>query len=507
MNLRPSNFEAVPEFQPTPEQAEILEAFKTQEDLVIQAGAGTGKTKTLQFLGESGNRRGVYLAYNRAIADDAKGRFPSNVACSTAHSLAFRTVGRDYAARLNSPRMPARVVAERLRITEPLYLGLGGPVDEEKEIPEVQLARIVMETVSHFCNSASSQIGSGHIRAPVGMAQKHWAQLAEVVVPLAEQVWLDLMNKNDGRFKFEHDHYLKIWALSNPRIQCDFLMLDEAQDANPVLAAVVENQNHCQRVLVGDSNQAIYGWRGAIDAMEEWTGTQKFLSQSFRFGPNLAGEANKWLTLLNSELRLTGWEKLTTEVVDEESGTASNMGKPDAVLCRTNAGAIAQAIQWIGKGYTPALVGGTDVIRRLALAADSLKRGRRTEHPDLFMFKDWTEVQEYVKEDAGGGDLRVFVKMVDDYGTEMLIETVDNMADESKADIVISTAHRAKGREWKKVKVADDFRQPDEKHPMTKEDAMLAYVTVTRAKEMLDRSGLAWVDEVLASGTGWPVSG
>lgn len=94
---------------PTPEQQAIIDAYLKRQNLVIEAGAGTGKTSTLRLLASSApDRRGIYVAYNRAIADDAKRSFPSNVTCATAHALAFRAVGRQFAHRLRAPRMPAR---------------------------------------------------------------------------------------------------------------------------------------------------------------------------------------------------------------------------------------------------------------------------------------------------------------------------------------------------------------------------------------------------------------
>ncbi|GLP67164.1 hypothetical protein TUSST3_37860 [Streptomyces sp. TUS-ST3] len=73
-------------------------------------------------------------------------------------------------------------------------------------------------------------------------------------------------------------------------------LLDEAQDANPVVEQIfLTLGEHAQLVMVGDSAQAIYHWRGAKDVMTGFDGTQLALSQSFRFGPDLAQEANRWL--------------------------------------------------------------------------------------------------------------------------------------------------------------------------------------------------------------------
>ncbi|AJT61699.1 hypothetical protein T261_0006 [Streptomyces lydicus] len=92
--------------------------------------------------------------------------------------------------------------------------------------------------------------------------------------------------------------HARIWSLSNPKIAADFLLLDEAQDTNPVVEQIFNNQRaHAQLVMVGDSAQAIYQWRGAKDVMTTFDGTHLALSHSFRFGPRLAHEANRWLAI------------------------------------------------------------------------------------------------------------------------------------------------------------------------------------------------------------------
>jgi superfamily I DNA/RNA helicase len=65
---------------PTPEQAAIIDAAATGEDLVVEAGAGTGKTSTLRLVAARlTGQRGVYIAYNKAIQVDAARSFPTSV--------------------------------------------------------------------------------------------------------------------------------------------------------------------------------------------------------------------------------------------------------------------------------------------------------------------------------------------------------------------------------------------------------------------------------------------
>lgn len=63
----------------TPEQTAAADAFRTGDHVSLQAGAGTGKTSTLKLLAHTTSRRGRYLAYNRAIAQNAAAQFPGNV--------------------------------------------------------------------------------------------------------------------------------------------------------------------------------------------------------------------------------------------------------------------------------------------------------------------------------------------------------------------------------------------------------------------------------------------
>ncbi|GAA0684034.1 hypothetical protein GCM10009536_13700 [Streptomyces thermocarboxydus] len=324
-------------------------------------------------------------------------------------------------------------------------------------------------------------------------------QLAAHIVPFAHKAWADLQHPDDGAVRLDHDHYLKIWALTRPRIDADFLLLDEAQDTNPVVEQIfLAQRDHAQLVMVGDSAQAIYHWRGAKDIMTGFDGTQLALSQSFRFGPDLAAEANRWLHLADAPIRLTG-----TPAVPTELGLVT---QPDAVLCRTNVGAMAQVMARMAAGHRVALAGGGDSLHALALAAGDLKEGRRTHHPELLLFPCWGDLQDYAAHDPAGRDLQPLVNLVDTHGTDAILAAIAQLAPEPHAHVTVSTAHKAKGREWPSVLIAEDFARslndttgqtgstpapvPD---PVDDAEARLAYVAVTRTRRRLDLGGLSWI--------------
>jgi hypothetical protein len=475
---------------PTDEQQAIIEAYGTGRNLVIEAGAGTGKTTTLKMLGAARpGRKGVYVAYNKAIAQDAKTSFPAGVQCATAHSLAYGAVGRQFSRRLGGPRVPARETARILGITGPLRVA-----DDMVLAPE-RTARLVMETVSLFCRSADRVITGHHVPRKPGIDSPGcMSALRDELPRLARKAWDDLTS-TEGQLRFDHDVYLKMWQLSGPKLAADYVLLDEAQDANPVIAAIVESQSHAQLIAVGDRCQAIYGWRGAVDAMSTFPADVRLpLAQSFRFGPAVAGEANKWLEILGSALRLRGSGEVRSAV--------STLAAPGAVLCRTNARAMTEAISAMSAGRKAAITGGGREILALAEAAVTLKAGAGCHHPELFAFTTWGELRDYAENDPAGSDLAVFVKLIDDHGPEVIMDAVRCLSDERYASLVISTAHKAKGREWDTVQIAGDFREPkpgeaEKPGVIPPAEAMLAYVAVTRARHVLDRAGLEWVDKYL----------
>ncbi|MEC4020340.1 UvrD-helicase domain-containing protein [Streptomyces sp. H27-D2] len=476
---------------PTDEQTAAVDAFKAGEHLALQAGAGTGKTSTLVLLASTTPRHGRYIAFNKPIALDAAKRFPPTVACTTAHALAYATTGHLYARRLGGPRQAGWKTGLALGITKSMRIA-------ERDVSHKALSHTVLHTVRRYCHSADRTITRHHVPPLRGLEDPELhTQLVEAVLPFARKAWADLQHPDDGIVRFEHDHYLKIWALTDPKIDADFLLLDEAQDTNPVLEQVFTAQRtHAQLVMVGDSAQAIYGWRGARDIMTGFNGTALSLSQSFRFGPRLATEANRWLSISGAPIRLAGTTTIPTELAP--------VARPDAVLCRTNVGAMTEVMTHIEAGLRVALAGGGDSLRALATAARDLKDGRRTWHPELLLFASWGELQEYAEHDPAGGDLRPFVDLIDQQGAEAVLAAVDQLAPESQAEVTVSTAHRAKGREWANVRIASDFKPPKDTDqqdangvpvpgPIDDAEARLAYVAVTRTRTRLDLGGLSWI--------------
>ena len=154
------------------------------------------------------------------------------------------------------------------------------------------------------------------------------------------------------------------------------------------------------------------------------------------------------------------------------------------------------------RGIKASIVGGADDMARLAQAAIELTECGQTFYLELIVFTSWRQVQDYVEQDADGSDLAVAVRLIDAHTPEVILSTVDAMSPERGASLLLSTAHKAKGREWNRVRIGKDFRapKPDENGDVRvrPDEAMLAYVAVTRAQKVLDRGSLDWIDGYLA---------
>jgi hypothetical protein len=161
---------------------------------------------------------------------------------------------------------------------------------------------------------------------------------------------------------------------------------------------------------------------------------------------------------------------------------------------------MTQVLEFLDAGVPVAITGGGDALCAIAKAALDLKAGRRTSHPELFLFSNWGEVQEYADQDSAGQDLRSIVQLVDDHGPETIIRAVGQLPDEGEARVTVSTAHKAKGREWSSVRIGPGFAPPSAdddglRRPLNPAEARLIYVAVTRARDLLDPTGIAWADD------------
>lgn len=471
--------------RPTEEQQTAIDAFQKASSLKINAYAGTGKTSTLEMIAHSTTRKGQYLAFNRKIVDEAKERFPSHVSCSTSHGLAFKATAPRFGA---GDKMTGKIGSQQL--AEILGLTKMWRLDKDHSLQPRSQAFIILDTVKRFAMSGQREIGPEHVRRHGSLhtaSEEVLRQVSDFAVRGAQYVWARMIDPSDP-IPLGHDGYLKLWALERPVIAADYILLDEAQDTNPVVLEVLTAQS-AQMIYVGDRYQQIYEWRGAINAMEKIeTAVTARLTQSFRFGERIAEAATAILRQLGETVPLIGNPRLQSRI-----GPCD----PNTVLARTNGTTMSALIDALNSNRKPHLVGGTAELKEMLKGVQALKNGTPSTVPEFFGFENWNQVVEFSKTPEGE-QLVTFVNLVESRGERQLLWALHRVVEEAESDLIISTAHKAKGREWSNVELRDDFLKSKPTRPKSRDanktqedqdeasEKRLFYVAMTRAKEVVD---------------------
>ncbi|SIT51686.1 DNA/RNA helicase, superfamily I [Paraburkholderia piptadeniae] len=472
-------------FKATAEQEAVIDAVVHGGDLKIKAYAGAGKTSTLGLVANHlAGKRGSYLAFNREIAEHARRQFPPHVSARTMHSVAYASVSPALRARTGLPPEPPHELAARCGLG-PVQIPTitGKPI----EVTPFELGRMVIDGLGRFCRSADAAPEAAHIPVDEKVHETAVGSLREALLPFVVRLWKESIDPR-GRSAVTPDVALKVWSQTSPYLDVDFILFDEAQDSDGVMLSVLDQQRHAQIVYVGDPYQQIYEWRGAINAMAAINAPERALTESFRFGPTFAALASRLVGLLGERTPIRGQDTIGSIMVEDP-----NISPPvDAVLCRKNVTAIWHLAAGVEAGHKPAIRMSPAEIEAFADGADLLLAGRRAFRPAAFsLFETWSDAQSFARS-AVGRDLLPIVQIVDECGTAYLRALARRISPEAGSDYVISTVHRAKGLEWKRVKVTNDFRFKvvDGRMTLDDDEMRLLYVAITRAQHLLDISEL-----------------
>lgn len=427
----------------TDEQLAVIQYTPVVGEIIkVNAFAGTGKSSTLLGFAEAHRSAKIlYIVFNRANREEAEKRFPANVACKTSHSLAWRDHGSTFqkAQKLISTDWRAYYVKRTL------------------EIQHDWIAPFVIDTLKAFVSSDDDVILHTHIPLVRLRSFCHVSRIKDnfeqSIFELACRMWGIVIDIDDARFGATHDVYLKLWQLSKPRLRYDYILLDEAQDTTDcVLSVLMKQLGHAALILVGDTHQAIYGWRGATNAMAKVPArTSTVLTRSFRFNNRIANLAALFIDKMKCEQH-------TIIGTGDAGKLAENASR--CFISRTNYQLFEQAIQTEGYLY---FVGGLK-----SYPYDSVMdiywfiRGQRDKVKDGFIneFQSIEEIEQYAEE-AQDLDLLFRLMFASKYGHNLppLLRDIAQREthDVSRAHIILSNTHRAKGMEWDVVEMAQDY--------------------------------------------------
>ncbi len=453
------------------QESHVLTIIGDRSNYAIQAPPGSGKTFLLLALARKMPGYGLNISFNKLLAIEAQKKFSHAVTCKTGHALAYGQLGYKYKDRLK--KLTGKLLADTEDIGD--WQMFNSPANK---------GYLILHTIRCYCYSSDPSILPKHVPQLTILNDGDIVWMKEDLVQQAQMIFNKMVDPTKD-LPITHDVYLKIWALTNPIIKKDYIFFDEYQDSNPVIAATIKKQR-CQKIFVGDAFQQIYSWRGAVNALKDETLDKLYITQSFRFGDEIASMCN---TIIQSYYPYQFEYKPFYGNPEVESASSyDSLPEIDCIICRTNKGVIQQTIRALEKDLACHILGGTQPLTYLINSIYQLKIKNFTNHPDLFLFKSFQELKDYAESDMGG-DLKPVLKLLETYGRERLLNILESTTeDPTEADVTITTAHKAKGLEWPIVRLANDFKIATEDGTPNQEETNILYVAASRALHYLDIS-------------------
>jgi hypothetical protein len=422
--------------------------------ILVQAYAGTGKTRTLvEFATRHPHRSILYLAYNKELCEDAKRRFvdASHVTVSTIHALAYE-----------------------------LYQSF-----------DVGESLNVRQMMSVYNVNASNAVEM--LRAFDAYCHKVDREHTECT----RMLWDDMFVHK--KIPLTHDAYLKHFQINKPILKYDIVLLDELQDCNDCIVDIVCQQSRVMKVCMGDMYQRLYGFRNVEDPYSylqthkqpNETIIKRRLSVSFRAGFDLMYHVNLFL---ENKFSIKGFLKSqcpNTKIIPKNMNNdridIQSLDGPITYICRFNINVLKLCIHFVNSQQRVYIYGKTfNVDKEIEIIRD-------------FMRVEQGNYEHVVYQECRLG--KTLVSLLDTYNEQCMTEWKQRWTlfelygedmishwtrmkqwithDVRQANVILTTVHQAKGSEFDNVCLHNDLS-------LNMIDSLFVmYVAMTRAKKRL----------------------
>ena len=469
--------------------------FKVDKDERFLLGDFTithnsGKTHTLKELCNR-TKEGtscLFMAFNKSIAEELKTKLPTTVECNTFHSMGLRTLMKNFRFRMQLEENKCfslcmelfdfrkKEYKEKMRY----YFAL----QELWEKIRLSLCEINERNVSALCIEYDLDYENSMIN-DLNKINERWRK--------------DCAKIQDNK-SFKMDFPDMLWIPYNFVDEMNFpkyqvVMLDEGQDSFTLQKEILQRyvKPRGRFIAVGDSKQLIYNFMGSdldvFNSIKEMPNTICLpLSVTYRCAKKIVERANE--VFPGTECTATAKEGVVRsgDIFEAESG--------DFILCRNNFPLVAAFIMLLEKGKKASIMGRDfgenlcrlmdnqscldDLYLLLEDKASKLKKRGLSEiaiinNASYVALKEKVSIIETLYKRFPGSFLA-------------LKQKIKNIFSDDKTGIILSTIHKSKGLEAKRVFFLNPELIPSKfaKTPkaLYAEDC-LKFVAITRAKEEL----------------------
>ena len=478
----------------TPQQEAFIEALAgSTSNITLEAVAGSGKTFTLVEGATETKAVGMALAFNKRNQEDLAKRMPPTIECKTMNALGHQAWQRQLGGRPNLDGNKIRGIISRMwsfqeRMRTP---GLDRFVDLlrlHEVVPNGApfQGRAFRDSDSYF----TDLVDNYDIDLEDGVdSEMFFGRARQVLMESIQMAW-------KKEIDFVDQLYMPV-VYNAPFTPQPLVMVDEVQDLSPLQHKMVQRVGRNRVLAAGDPRQSIYGFAGAMsDSMEHFRKTFQAetlpLTWCFRCPQEVVRVAQKYNPVIESAPSAPHGKVSYMENLNHVE-----MG--DVVLSYRNSALLEAAFNLIARGIGAQLVGSGD------LGTQLVKLAKRFEFPrDRFLrgLKDWTDDQVrdlLAAEKRNQADrlrdksacLQIILLSSNSKDQADLEESIKKIfaLDGTRAPVLCSTIHKAKGLEWRRVhayKFEDNFRGLQFLSPDAAQQRMnMSYVEVTRAQEEL----------------------
>ena len=489
-------------FTPSPYQEKIFEFIvHGNGNAVISAKAGSGKTSTcvtaIKLI--KPKNKVMFLAFNKSIAEELSQKLKDypNVEVRTSHSLGFAIIRKN--------------------------------VEGEVELDEFKYRRYIKSNISELTtidvtltkNQLYNYIES--ICALVDFARFNLAQTAEEVKSLAVKYDVPIFfDECDvvikvlewGKTELNSIDYADmVWlpvelSMNARAFQKDFIFIDECQDQSLMSIELFLKcfKRGTRFIAVGDEDQCINTFCGsseeAFQYMKDYPKTSQFdLPICYRC-PKTVVELAKTL-VPDIECR----EDAPKGDIIEKCWTSS-LRSGDMVLCRSKAPLLKVYTKLLRKGIQ-CYIKGQDIgtnLKKLIEEVDIEELNTNLKSDGVFvrLYDNLFEIRNKLMESKGldyqdatltnyitnsYDMIKALTVLAENYTTKTeLLSHIDEIFDETREGVILSTIHKAKGLEADNVYILCNSSMPSslaKKEWEKNAEQNLIYVAYTRAKKKL----------------------
>lgn len=488
----------------TPQQLSVISHIATSTNsLCVIARAGSGKTTTIvEGISQIPPSKSILIvAFNKSVQLEleSKIRHP-NSSTRTLNALGWSVLKREYRQAILQADKTTKLIEKYLR-------GIGmkdGELYDTRNMYDTAITKIKLMAID--LPNLSYDICQDVLEANDDLIEASEHQ----ITTLHKLFTQDYNLSRVGTFNFDDQVYYPLVAnFKFP--QADVLIVDEAQDLNPL-------QHQCllrclnpnsKIVFVGDPAQSIYGFRGALpESMHALTkhlaADTLNLTVSFRCSREIISYAQTIVPDIEpcagaGQGKITFFKTIPHQLISQSSGKS-------AVLCRNNAPLYGLALELIrqnirchvkGKSLKPYI---NSILKQIAKGYAKNYGWDRVEFHNalseyfakekeltppckrkrLASLEDKIETLRYLSEEISYGNTT--------FTTSQILDKIDEITVQGNG-IPLSTGHQAKGLEWDTVwflapeLIPSQYASSDE--DLTQENN-LKYVIITRAKYELN---------------------